>query len=764
MSKIEEQRVVRVEEDGSERWAWQGQPALHRRAFLGAAVGSLASVGTIGSLIGAAPAASAAELGTASTGGPPAPLAFAVVSDTHMNVSNPAATSRLALVHRAIAERDPAFVLHCGDITDTGLPDEYELFAQTLPDALHGKIHYVPGNHEIRWDVSAKEEYHRHFGPAPYSFDAGGIHFIGFDPTQPLQEPGHFGAQNLGWLATDLRGVRNGTPSVLFQHYPMGDDFYYVDDQDRFFDLVAEHDVRGVFAGHVHRDLVRSMNGLTQIAVDAVRNGAMFYWVEKATGDGGAPVLQVTRVDVAADGSETSRAITTVTLGDTGQGGEQRPRQIRVGDVQDGRLPVDVLMGPAVGVRSVGCHVYPQQVFGGTFANTWTDLAATGPGRRWAGTVDVSALAPGTQRLQVRVTGPDGAFWEQTERFAVPHPSNTPRKAWEHRMHGSVQGGLSLLGDAVVAASTVGEVVALRPEADGDVSPLWRAAIGPVYRKPGVAADGSLLFVPSADHHLYALDARHGRIRWAYHAGAPVLSSPLVTRTDDRETVLFTAGDTLAAVDAASGKRIWAVAGHGFFAGQPAGDGARVYTGDGDGRVRAFTAATGEEIWSRQLVTGDEHRRLLSGPWDDTILPADGVVIVATVSATWALDQASGAQRWSLPGSTMYAPAELLEGTPLSILLITEFGIVSRIELSTGKIVWQTALGIRVMNSGAALRDATAWVQSVDGQLIGVDLDTGQIGARLQHGLTYCFSTPVTAGDLVIAADQDAVVRGIRVV
>jgi hypothetical protein len=67
------------------------------------------------------------------------------------------------------------------------------------------------------------------------------------------------------------------------------------------------------------------------------------------------------------------------------------------------------------------------------------------------------------------------------------------------------------------------------------------------------------------------------------------------------------------------------------------------------------------------------------------------------------------------------------------------------------------------MNSGAVPRDATAWVQSVDGQLIGVDLATGQIGARLQHGLAYCFSTPVTVGDLVITADQDGVVRGIRV-
>lgn len=300
-----------------------------------------------------------------------------------MSVTNPQATSRLTLVHRAIADRDPAFVLHCGDITDTGLPDEYELVAQTIPDALHGRIHYAPGNHEVRWAASAEDEYRRHFGPAPYSFDAGGIHFIGFDPTQPLQEPGHHGAENLAWLAEDLRRVRRGTPSVLFQHYPMGDAFYYLDDQDRFFELVARHDVRGVFAGHVHRDHVLRMNGLTQVAVDAVKN---------------------------ADGSETTRPMAVVALGDEGPGAAQRPSAIRLSDVRAGRLPVEVLTGARARATSVGCHVYPQEVFGGTYANTWIDLAATGPGRQWSGTVDVAGLPPGRQRLQVRVTGPDGVW------------------------------------------------------------------------------------------------------------------------------------------------------------------------------------------------------------------------------------------------------------------------------------------------------------------------------------------------------------------
>ncbi|GAA2082429.1 hypothetical protein GCM10009780_20430 [Actinomadura alba] len=46
---------------GYDAGAPKGGPALHRRGFLGLATGSLASAGALGALIGAAPAASAAE-------------------------------------------------------------------------------------------------------------------------------------------------------------------------------------------------------------------------------------------------------------------------------------------------------------------------------------------------------------------------------------------------------------------------------------------------------------------------------------------------------------------------------------------------------------------------------------------------------------------------------------------------------------------------------------------------------------------------------
>ena len=83
---------------------------------------------------------------------------------------------------------------------------------------------------------------------------------------------------------------------------------------------------------------------------------------------------------------------------------------------------------------------------------------------------------------------------------------------------------------------------------DRRVSWRWRARLGPVYRRPAAGPGGRTLFVPSADGHLYALDADTGLVSWRFAAGAPVLSEPLVTP----EFVVFTAGERLLAVRAAT--------------------------------------------------------------------------------------------------------------------------------------------------------------------------------------------------------------------
>ena len=340
-------------------------------------------------------------------------------------------------------------------------------------------------------------------------------------------------------------------------------------------------------------------------------------------------------------------------------------------------------------------------------------------------------------------------------------PRRSPRAAaapgWRVRLAGSVQGGIAAAGRTVVAASTAGQVAALRPE-DGGVR--WQSQLGPAYRRAAIDVAGRTVFVPSADRHLYALDAQTGRTRWRFDAGAPVLSAPAVAMAGQDEYVVFGAGPQLFALAAATGQPAWSVPGRGWSAGRAHGDGRLVYTCAADGHARAHDLRTGREAWSHRMVTGDEHRVALYSGWDCVVTFGAGMVIVATVSGSQALDAATGAPRWSFPDSAMYPPAVVLDdGTAL---LTSEQGTVSRVALADGQAVWQARLGVRLQNAGPAVAGDRAWVVSEAGRLIGVRLADGrQIGSR-QLARARCFSAPAVVGGTLIAGDQDGFVHGIR--
>ena len=196
-------------------------------------------------------------------------LRFAMVSDTHVGLPPSGLAERLRLVYEAIARLAPDFVLHCGDITDTGLPGEYDRYQQAVPAALRGRIRHIPGNHEVRWDPTAKGLYRSHFGAERYSFDAGGVHVTAFDATQPLLEPGHCGMAGLDWLARDLG--RPGQPDAGLPALPGRRRARLRGRPGRAARADGRHDVRGLFAGHIHRETVTPLDGLIQVTLRAVR-------------------------------------------------------------------------------------------------------------------------------------------------------------------------------------------------------------------------------------------------------------------------------------------------------------------------------------------------------------------------------------------------------------------------------------------------------------------------------------------------------------
>ncbi len=169
---------------------------------------------------------------------PPADqFTFLHASDTHISEESLPRTRRL----RGIVEgRRPAFVLVTGDLVRDALrvPEQearsyYDLYVQETA-AFPVPVWSVPGNHENfgierhRSLVSAdhplygKGMYRHYLGPNYYSFNYGGVHFVGLDTVdyEDLWYYGHIDETQLAWLERDLSVVPPGTTVVTFNHIP----------------------------------------------------------------------------------------------------------------------------------------------------------------------------------------------------------------------------------------------------------------------------------------------------------------------------------------------------------------------------------------------------------------------------------------------------------------------------------------------------------------------------------------------------------------
>ncbi|MEV6285042.1 PQQ-binding-like beta-propeller repeat protein [Kribbella sp. NPDC051770] len=728
-------------------------PDPSRRRFLG-----LAGLGLAGGALLPAATAAATPLSTGSPYGVdrstwPAygtenttSLRFAVITDTHADVVLPDRSKDLNRMLTVAQGMHPDFVLHCGDITDYGVDDEFAMYRSSIPAGLWDRIQHVPGNHESRWSPDAFETYRRYFGPEWSSFELHGLRVVGMAPMQMLEEPGLFGADGLDHVSRALRGRE--LPTAMFLHYPLGADNYYVNDTEDFLDRIAGHRVRAIFAGHIHRQQVAAFNGLTQVAMRNTFAIPSFYWVERSP-DGSR--LDVTEVAVPATGTPTSTAVTTIPLGRTGPGEALEPHHA---DLRTTREAITVSAAFKTAPAQVIAQVYPQNVFSGSNAGTWVPLVK-GKGNTWQGELNATALPLGEHRVQLRAIGNDGAAYDRTLSTKLT-AKKAPSVAWTKELNGAIQGALLPIPDGFVAATAAGEVQAFSTKG----TRRWHHTIGAVHRAPALM-DRTVL-VPSADHRLYAFDAAKGSTSWSTNLHAPVLSSPLVTKVDGQHRILVTAGGRLYCLDA-RGRVLWSANLNGLFAGQVACDGTRVFAGGGDGKAHAFDARTGAELWAVSITNKTTpYQQMIYGAWSGEVeLLPDGSPLIATVSSAMSLDPTTGATKWTRNGSYIYTPSHL---TAYGLLLIDEQGNVVMADPANGATRWTIRPLLRAFESGPAIsRDGrTAWLVGTTGLLTRIDLANGTAEPILQVSTANTFSTPVLVADhTLVIGFQDGVLRAV---
>jgi Icc protein len=155
----------------------------------------------------------------------------------------------------------PDLVLLSGDITQAGLPEEFEHAARLL-DALQMPYYVIPGNHDDRLALWAafggRACPSRAQGFINYVVEGHDIRLIALDSTVPGASGGEICERRAGWLDARLSEDRL-KPTLLFMHHPplkfgvIETDVDGFEGADRLAEVIRKYDnITKIVCGHIH--------------------------------------------------------------------------------------------------------------------------------------------------------------------------------------------------------------------------------------------------------------------------------------------------------------------------------------------------------------------------------------------------------------------------------------------------------------------------------------------------------------------------------
>ncbi|HLG85959.1 MAG TPA: metallophosphoesterase [Alphaproteobacteria bacterium] len=259
---------------------------------------------------------------------------FLQISDSHIGFNKAANPHALDTLKEAIGKIEalpakPALMIHTGDITHLSRADQFDDAAQII-GGTGLDVHYVPGEHDLVDEGNGKAYLDRYGkgtkGAGWYAFDQNGVHFIALVNVVNLKAGGlgNLGAEQLAWLADDLRDKPASTPIVVFAHIPLwtvyADWGWGTDDGAEVLKLLRRFGSVTVLNGHIHQIIQKIEGNMTFHTARSTAFPQPVPGTAPAPGPMTVPadrlphMLGLTRVDVSI-GSKPL-AITDTTLAD----------------------------------------------------------------------------------------------------------------------------------------------------------------------------------------------------------------------------------------------------------------------------------------------------------------------------------------------------------------------------------------------------------------------------------------------------------------
>lgn len=191
----------------------------------------------------------------------------------------------------------PAALVITGDLTENGLPGEWEQFAtfyglqpgvpEPRPTSPHpGPADRLPvfeciGNHDCHTGSYVTRRVAERHGGEHYTIDYGDLHLasLGMGPDD----------QGLTWLKRDLAATGRHRPVILFMHYPLAGPYSggwwdgHADLKDRFARLLDGFNIIAILHGHYHVPGCYKWHNIDVYNIGSIKHGARCFGVIHVT-------------------------------------------------------------------------------------------------------------------------------------------------------------------------------------------------------------------------------------------------------------------------------------------------------------------------------------------------------------------------------------------------------------------------------------------------------------------------------------------------
>ncbi|MBN1532206.1 MAG: PQQ-binding-like beta-propeller repeat protein [Spirochaetes bacterium] len=357
----------------------------------------------------------------------------------------------------------------------------------------------------------------------------------------------------------------------------------------------------------------------------------------------------------------------------------------------------ELLVGTVLTVSSpVGRSVI---YIGGKLRGTKTVTVKATPGEK----VNVLVKTPGYEEFRTEVVLEAGE--KKTVYARLVDMKLMPRMQWKTNVQASVTSKPVFEKDIIVVATGRGGVVALNKY--GNI--LWRQYLGSVTKSTPVIHESSV-YVTTVDSKIYSLDITSGKVRWNQKIDGPLL-----------------------------------------FGAQPLAVNGKLFVATSYGKVAAFSAADGKELWIRDLKAGifssmDHHDDLLYIGTDQSIV--------------YALDDDDGDVDWDFD-----VDSRIISSSPKvykdNVYVGCYSGSFYAIDASRGRMRWKFDMKKSIF-SNPAFHDDTVYIGASDGTLYALDARKGSLQWKFNTG-SKMMSEPdilkdeifVTSGNSVYSLKMD---------